>query len=36
MVYKLIVHLGCGDGGAHVVECSGQRVRIRLASSQAA
>lgn len=36
MVYKLIVRLGCGDGGAHVMERSGQRVRIHLASSQAA
>ena len=36
MVYKLIVRLGCGDGEAHVMERSGQRVRIHLASSQAA
>ena len=36
MVYKLVVRLGCGGGEAHVVEHSGQRVRIHLASSQAA
>ena len=36
MVYKLIVRLGCGDGEAHVMERSGQHVRIHLASSQAA
>ena len=29
----LQVNLGRGDGGAHVVERSGQRVRIRLAAA---